>query len=382
MKPMKDGLGRPAVKRLARCLHKANKSFDDQAFVRDACRGLGGLELKPRVRHIIAALDKHLPKPYPRALRVVLGAAARWDHGDPNDPYRGFAAWPLIDYVAHAGLEDFDRSMAALRKLTPLFSSEFAIRPFLRRYPEESLTLLKTWTQDKDKDVRRLVSEGTRPLLPWGGHLHAFRKDPRPTLALLELLKDDESEYVRRSVANHLNDIGKDHPDLLIRVCKRWNRGATKERRWIIERATRSLVKAGHAGVFDLLGHAKRARVRVSGLSVKPKKVKLGGAIEIAFTLTSESRKVASLVVDYAIHHRKADGSLRPKVFKLKKLSLGAGKAERFKKRHAIRPITTRRYYAGNHAVEILVNGRSVARANFSVSLPEATSKASTKRKR
>ncbi len=382
MKPMKDGLGRPAVQRLARCLHNANKSFDEQAFVRDACRGLGALELKPRVLHITIALDKHLPKPYPSALRIVLGAAAKWDRGDPNDSYRGFAAWPLIDYVAHSGLEDFDRSMAALRKLTPLFSSEFAIRPFLERYPDKSLALLKSWTKDKEKDVRRLVSEGTRPLLPWGGHLPAFREDPGPTLELLELLKDDESEYVRRSVANHLNDIGKDHPDLLIRVCKRWNRGASKERRWIIERATRSLVKAGHPGVFELLGHAKQVQARVSGLSVKPKKVKLGGAIEIAFTLTSQSKKSASLVVDYAVHHRKADGSLRPKVFKLKKLSLASGKKESLEKRHAIRPITTRRYYAGEHAVEILVNGRSMARASFTLTLPKATTKSAKGRSR
>jgi 3-methyladenine DNA glycosylase AlkC len=324
------------------------------------------------VQHVTRALERHLPAAYPRALKTVLAAAKHWDAGDPSDPLRGFAAWPLIDYVAHAGLDDFTRSMAALRTLTPLFTAEFAIRPFLERYPKKSLALLRKWAKDKDPAVRRLVSEGTRPRLPWGGHLKAFCEDPRPTLALLELLKDDTSEYVRRSVANHLNDIGKDHPDLLLATCKRWKRGASKERQWIIERATRSLVKAGHPGVFELLGHGSPTHVTMQHLNVTPKRVRLGGSIEFSFTLTSRSKQAESLVIDYAIHHQKADGSLRPKVFKLRRLTLGKGGTVEIQKRHTLRAITTRRYHSGKHAVEILVNGKPMGRRSFTLTVPAA----------
>ncbi len=371
MTPMKDGLGKAAVQRLATALKRSNPRFDDRAFVRDACKGLKDLELKQRVQHVILALERHLPQPYPRALETVLGAIKHWDRGDPNDPLRGFAAWPLIDYVAHAGTDDFERSLPALKKLTPLFTAEFAIRPFLRRYPKQSLALLKQWTSDKDPAVRRLVSEGTRPRLPWGGHLEAFCKDPRPTLALLELLKDDDSEYVRRSVANHLNDIGKDHPELLLATCKRWKRGASAKRLWIIDRATRSLVKAGHPGVFELLGHGKATDVRVQKLSVMPKRLRLGGSIEIRFTLISRSKKQESLVVDYAIYHQKADGSMRPKVFKLRTLTLDKGSSVEIRKRHPLRAISTRRYYGGAHAVEILVNGQPLAKTKFTLTVPK-----------
>lgn len=372
MTPMKDGLGKAAVQRLAGALKKTDPSFDDRAFVRDACRGLEKLELKPRVQHVILALEKHLPADYPRALRVVLGAKRHWDAGDPKDPVRGFAAWPLIDYIAHAGLDDFDRSMAALRELTPLFTAEFAIRPFILRYPKKSLALLATWTTHQDPKVRRLVSEGTRPLLPWGGHLQMFRDDPKPTLALLERLKDDPAEYVRRSVANHLNDIGKDHPELLLATCKRWKRGASAKRLWIIDRATRSLVKAGHPGVFELLGHGKATDVRVQKLSVTPKRLRLGESIEIRFTLISRSKKRESLVVDYAIYHQKADGSMRPKVFKLRTLTLDKGGSVEIRKRHTLRAVSTRRYYSGAHAVEILVNGKPLAKTHFTLTVPRS----------
>ena len=369
---MKDGLGPAAVRRLAGALRRSDPSFDEAAFVRDACRGLAQLELKARVQHVIDSLERHLPENFPRALEIVVGAGEHRDSGDADDPLRGFAWWPLIDWVAQAGLHDFDRSMAALRRLTGLFSAEFAVRPFLERYPKRSLTLLTRWTRDDDANVRRLVSEGTRPRLPWGKHLQAFREDPGPTLELLELLKDDESEYVRRSVGNHLNDIGKDHPDLLLDVCRRWNRQASPERRWIIERATRSLVKAGHPGVFALLGHTTDPKVRLSELTVVPKRVRLGGAIEISFALGSKAARAQNLVVDYAIFHQKADGSTRPKVFKLKKLTLAAGGSAEIEKRHAFRAISARRYHAGEHAVEILVNGKALGRAGFVLTLPSA----------
>jgi 3-methyladenine DNA glycosylase AlkC len=367
---MKDGLDRGAIELIARNLQRAWSEFDSKGFVVDASATLSQLELKQRVSHVIDTLAKYLPDDFPEALEILLRAAEGWDAGDADDPLKGFAAWPIIDYVAAHGLEHFDESLDALRKLTPLFSAEFAIRAFLEHDPNRTLARLKEWVTDPDEHVRRLVSEGTRPRLPWGRRLSAFQRDPTPIIELLEHLRDDASESVRRSVANNLNDIAKDNPDLVIKVLRAWLRAAPRGRRWIVEHATRTLVKAGHNKVWSLLGVDAKANVRLTRLDVTPAVVELGQSVSIRLRLRSRSTDPERLVVDYAIHHVKADGTTRPKVFKLRKLVLGAGESVELEKHHAVRRITTRRYYSGRHVVDIRVNGNSLGKKGFELVVP------------
>ncbi len=363
--PFKEGLDAAAVRRLARNVAAVHAAFPRQRFVRSATRGLSDLELKARVFHIVGALRLHLPQNPKTAIAVLLRAGKGWNAEETTGPTSGFAAWPLIDFVGEHGLESFDSSLKALRKLTQLFSAEFAIRPFLERDPERALRALHTWTADRDPHVRRLVSEGTRPRLPWGRRLRRFQEDPTETLALLEALKDDDSEYVRRSVANHLNDVSKDHPERAVAVCARWAKGASPERLWIVRHALRSLIKAGDSGALKVLGFDPKAKVEVRGLTLSKKGLRLGQDLGFEFELRSRSTKAQRLVVDYAVHHVKANGSLRPKVFKLKTLELGPRATTFVGKTHKLRKISTRRYYSGRHAIEILVNGAPRAKAEF-----------------
>ena len=365
---MKDGLDKPAIARIAGNLHRAYSGFPQHAFMREANRGLASLELKARVQHVIGILAKHLPDDFSRTTNIFVTAAQDWDSGAPDDPLRSFAAWPMIDYVAVYGLEQPETSLAALRQLTGLFSAEFAIRPFITTHPTLTLGHLKQWTADPDEHVRRLVSEGTRPKLPWAPRLPAFERDPKPVLRLLEKLKDDPSEYVRRSVANNLNDITKDHPEVVIETCRRWLRKPSPERERIVRHATRTLVKAGHPAVWELLGYTPTPQVQLVHLQVNKRTIQIGEELTFSGTLQSmadQSQTVQRLVVDYAVHHVKANGGTKPKVFKLKTLTLNPGETIEISKRHAFRNITTRQYYSGTHAVEVLVNGQSLGQCNF-----------------
>lgn len=378
---MKDGLGDAAVKRLAANLWAVQADFPYQPFLELALQGLQELELKERVIHIIAALHQVFPEDFKQTAGILHKCSQQWQAGDPDDPLRGFAAWPLIDYVGVHGLQQPALALDTLKKLTSLFSAEFAIRPFLLEHRELSLKRLHLWSRDKDEHVRRLVSEGCRPRLPWGIRLQPFCEDPGDILPLLEALKADESLYVRRSVANNLNDISKDHPELVLDVCHNWNKGADigdekggkndgkqsvdKDRQWLIRHATRTLVKAGHPRVFSLLGYTDKPEISLSPIKLQQEQIVLGEALQFNVQLHATGPKPQKLVLDYAIHHMKANGQTSPKVFKLKNLTLKAGEKLSIDKKHMIKEISTRKYYSGTHKLEILINGLGMRGMEF-----------------
>jgi 3-methyladenine DNA glycosylase AlkC len=308
---MKDGLGEAAIARMASAFAGAWRGFPRDKFTALALVGLGQLELKQRVNHLIEALQQVLPESFERQAEILTRIPDHWDPGDPEDSLRGFAAWPIIDLVSVTGLANSSLALETLRKLTPLFSAEFSIRPFLIQDWKACQRHLERWTRDPNEHVRRLVSEGTRPRLPWGMQLKFLVDDPSTTLSLLEALRDDPSEYVRRSVANHLNDIGKDHPDLVVKICGEWGVQPTPEREALIRHATRSLIKAGHKGALALHGADQAAKVVVEEFSVLHPVVRHGGHQVIRLRLRSTARKAQRLVVDFAVHHQKADGSTR-----------------------------------------------------------------------
>jgi 3-methyladenine DNA glycosylase AlkC len=361
---MKDGLGPEAVDRIAQVLESVYPEFDSSAFTSDALNGLGNLELKDRVRHLIAVLNAHLPKDFNRTAEILSRVPGHVDLGDEENPLRGFAIWPIIDFVGVHGIDHPDVALPLLKKLTPLFSAEFAIRPFIAAHPSDVLERLEGWVVDPDPHVRRLVSEGTRPRLPWGPRLKVFIEDPQPLIPLLEGLRDDPSEFVRRSVANNLNDIAKDHPDLVCTVCSQWWRSGDGQRKRLVRHALRTLIKNGYPGVFDILGYTKEPKLGNVRLRIARSRILLGENLEFTFAFRSLEPN-QRFVVDYAVHFIKANGKTAPKVFKLRNVAVGEGVESEIRKVHRLKPITTRRYYPGEQVLAVQINGREVARAPF-----------------
>jgi 3-methyladenine DNA glycosylase AlkC len=344
--------------------------FDRAGFVALACEGIEARELKDRAAQITRALDAHLPGEFAEACEVLVAAL----HPDESAPIaaqaiddrgiRGWAVMPMADWVALRGLHDLDRSMAVLGAMTCRFSAEFAVRPFLAREPARAMDWMQRWAGAENVHLRRLASEGCRPRLPWGMRLAVFVADPAPVIALITRLRDDPEEYVRRSVANNLNDIAKDHPDRVAAIGADWLADAGPERQRLVRHALRSLVKAGHAGALAALGLGP-APVRLERLDVATPVVVFGSALEFSIVLRLDGDRPRDLELDYAIHHRKADGGTRPKVFKWRRLRLEPGTTLRLARRHPMRPITTRVYRDGEHRVEILVNGAALGAAAF-----------------
>ncbi len=352
------------AERMATRITAVYPAFAATAFVAQIAPQLDGQEMKARTLIFTHALRDHLPPHFPDAwavLQATLDAELVGTEGVFND---GWHYWPIAQFIELYGLEHFDTAVTAMHEITKRHTAEFAIRPYLIRYPERTLAVLHEWTQDENPHVRRLVSEGTRPRLPWGMRLHQFIADPTPTLALLEKLKDDPSEYVRRSVANHLNDITKDNPQRVLDTLARWQQNPTPERQWIARHALRSLVKAGDPAALQLLGYGT-VQVSVPQITVSPSVLHFGKTLEISFTLQSEADERQELVVDYVIHFVKANGRTAPKVFKLRQVSLDGRQSLPIRKNHAFKPITTRRYYPGTHRVEIQVNGQTLAGEDF-----------------
>ena len=287
-----------------------------------------------------------------------------FDRGSDEHGMRGWGMMPLGMVVSDSGLENFEASFALLKEMTKRATAEFDVRPFLDKDQDRALAIMAPWVRDDSVHVRRLVSEGTRPRLPWGLRLKKLVADPSPTLPLLEALKDDPEEYVRRSVANHLNDIAKDHPDLVAEIATRWLKGADKNREKLVRHACRSLIKQGHAATLSAFG-LNPPEIQVDGPAITTDKVDYGSALGFAIKLTSTAQQPQDLVLDYLVHFKKANGTLAPKVFKWTKLTLAPGEAISLAREHAIRPITTRVYYGGTQAVSLRINGQDFGFSEF-----------------
>ncbi|MCS6287921.1 MAG: DNA alkylation repair protein [Nitrospira sp.] len=357
--PLKNSFGADVPRTIARMIAAVFPRFDQKAFVRSSLEGYDALDLMPRGWKIAHQLRRSLPEDYEKAIEILLASLDRKPERTVAQGMGGFLLLPHVFFVAEYGLEHFETSMRAQYVLTQRFTAEFSIRRYLERHPAATLARLMEWSADPSEDVRRLVSEGTRPRLPWASRLRAFQADPRPVLALLERLKDDPSLYVRRSVANNLNDIGKDHPAVLVETARRWIVDATDERRWIIRHALRSAVKRGDSGALGLLGFGEAARVSVEKVRIAPKRPTIGSSVAIACEIANRAPVVQRLLVDLRVHYVKANGVQRPKVFKLKQVELAPREAVPVRKTLSLAQLTTRRHYPGRHAVEVVINGQA-----------------------
>jgi 3-methyladenine DNA glycosylase AlkC len=391
--PFKNLLNAALVRRAAAHLKRSAPGFDEATFVREATRGLDALEMKARAMHIATALERTLPVEFDAAAAAIEGALAPAAVGErfedavepgrqrPPPGLQGWILWPVGEFVARRGLaapagaqpvqperqaQQVHRALQVLHALTQRFTAEFAIRPFILAHPDLVFATLARWAHDPSLHVRRLVSEGSRPRLPWGLQLKPLIADPGPTLPLLRALQDDASEYVRRSVANHLNDIAKDHPQLIAQWLEQHLPGASHERLALLRHASRTLIKQGDARVLAAWGLGGRLRGQAA-LKITPARIALGGAVRLALTLRSTARAAQTLHIDYAVHHVKADGSTSPKVFKGWHVTLAPREARTLERQHAVRPITTRVYHPGRHRVVVQVNGQPVAEAAFAL---------------
>lgn len=348
------------IRDIARDLKRAYPAFADTAFVAECLDGLEPLSLTGRAAHVAAAMRRHLPADFAQVADILERSLGPHHPGTGTFGMAPFKYLPHTMLVASDGLGYFEASMRLQYELTQRFTAEFSIRAFLTAHPDATYTRLLEWSADPNPHVRRLVSEGSRPRLPWAPRLRHFQADPAPVLALLERLKDDPERYVQRSVANNLNDIAKDHPGLVVATCRRWleESPTNSRRRWVVSQALRSLVKGGHQGALDLLGAGTKPKVRLAGVRISPKRVKKGGRVTCTLSLAGTSRQSQDLLIDYVVRYVKADGRTSPKVFKLKRATLGRGETLPLRFTVALEDLTTRTHYPGRHTVDLLVNGR------------------------
>jgi 3-methyladenine DNA glycosylase AlkC len=353
---LKEIFNRERLQHIAEQTAAVCPAFDTPAFLAHVSADLDTLSLMQRLNRVSRGLHAGLPNDYPEALDILYQLAPRLNSG--------FVTLVLPEYVALYGQHDFDRSMQALKYFTAFGSSEFAVRHFLRLDFQRALHLMQGWAQDADEHVRRLASEGSRPRLPWSFRIETLMLDPTPVLPILDSLKADKSLYVRKSVANHLNDITKDNPDRVLDLIESWSL-ENPHTAWIARHALRSLIKKGDRRALTLMGAGHTAQVRIEQLSVSPEQVRLGDRVNLSFQLTSTSGQDQRLIIDYAIHYVKKAGGTSAKVFKLKTLNLAPGESVLVRREQQIRNFTTRVHYAGKHELDILINGECLARSWF-----------------
>lgn len=365
--PLKNMYNRQYVSDLAaairrECLICEHPTFDVEAFVARVINDdWETRKLKERMRHITTVLHDFLPADYRAALYILRKASPLLDD-------YGFQNAVFSDYVEVYGLGDWEASIPALEQFTQHMSAEFAVRPFIVQDRDRMMSQMLQWAQHNNAPVRRLASEGCRPRLPWGIALPAFQADPSPILPILEQLELDESESVRRSVANNLNDISKNNPDVVIKVLRHWQAHDTEETRWITKHALRTLVKAGHPAALGLLGYSPDPAIAVRNLTVEPETIPMDGKVTFSFDIESLSDEPQNLMIDFVVHLMRARGKQTPKVFKLTKKTIQPGETLRITKEFSFAPVTTRKYYPGKHAVEPKVNGKVFGRAGFVLS--------------
>lgn len=374
--PFKNVFNTTLIKALADHLERAaNGDFDRSGFIKSACTGLEHLELKERSRQISTALNAYLPADFTLACELLLETL----HPDEHAPLsgqvmdgvgmRGWAIMPMADFVASNGIPFFDLSMETLAQMTKRFSAEFAVRPFIIHDLPRAEGFLNLWAHDDNCHVRRLASEGARPRLPWGEQIPALIENPQPTLPVLLALRDDPSEYVRKSVANHLNDIAKDHPGIVIELAEQWLDEAPLPRQRLVRHACRTLIKQGNPDIMRILGY-QAPRLTHVHFSLSSETVDIGEALELCLTIRSTEGRQQALLLDYVMHFRRANGGVGKKVFKWKNFSLPAGGTLTLFKKHAFRPVTTRTIYPGLHKVEAQLNGKIVAECSFNLQVP------------
>jgi len=350
---LKNRFNAELVNRLATEIKKEYPEFQTRKFNSDVLDdNWQERELKQRMRHISTVLAEHLPDDYRNALAILKPVAENFDD---------LEALIFPDFIELNGLHDYDASVPAMAHFTQFCSSEFPVRFFIKKYPEKMMQQMFAWADSDNHHVRRLASEGCRPRLPWAIVLPDFKKNPELILPILEKLKNDESEYVRRSVANNLNDISKDNPDIVLDIAENWF-GENENIDRLLKHALRTLLKSGDAKAMKMFGYTPLKNLVIEDLTLT-KQVKWGSELKFSFSLNSKKR-LGKLRVEYVIEFLRANGQYSRKVFKLSEGEVDSY-CKNWKKIHSFKPISTRKYYPGLQYLNIIINGKQVASSSF-----------------
>ena len=363
-KALKHKLGKKYLIRMSEIITSVYPKFDQKLFLKYHST-LENLSLKERVSKLRDILYELLPKNYNEALVILMKTSS-------SPKLEDFDLWPITDYIQFYGQNNKEVSLESLKELTKLFTSEWAIRPFLIIDTQKTLSFLLQCSLDQNKHVRRWASEGSRPRLPWGEQLKIFIKNPSLTLPILENLKFDDELYVRKSVANHINDISKDHPNIIFELLNNWKKEAKSEDKkeklnWIIRHSLRNLIKEGNPTALSFLDVSTKFDIHVEKILLKSDKVYMGKNLEFSFIVYSKMKKPQNLIIDYRIHFLRDKGKTSIKVFKLKNISIGPLDKITITKKHLFKEITTRKYYNGNHKLEIQINGKVIESKIFKI---------------
>ena len=369
---LKDHLfNREKVEYLAGLFQKADKTFNQKKFGDEVMVRLLKLELKERIVWIAEVLERYLPEDFKKTSRIIVHALpTELNTLNTDDDYGDFIFAPLGEYVVRNGLSEnnLPDSFFTLHELTRRFSMEDAMRAFINIFPKETLVQYKRWAKDRHYHVRRLVTESTRPLLPWSRRISMTHKD---TLPLLQVLYSDTTRYVTRSVANHLNDIAKREPALVVETLKQWKREGEQredELLWMTKHALRTLIKNGNQEALMLLGFSGEVKAKIERFSLKDSSHKIARGGTLSFSFDVQSVADEQLLIDYCIDFVKSNGGTKPKVFKLKKLSIKTGERVHITKNHRfVADATTYRLYTGVHTLTLQVNGKKRGSLQFSI---------------
>ncbi len=324
-----------------------------------------GRELKQRMRHITLVLQKLLTNNYKKNTTILLKLIPILKkNGFANDNLE-FIFFP--DFIEVFGLDSYSESVKVIERITQFVTCEFAIRPFILKYPDKMLQQMHSWSNHKHASVRRLASEGCRPRLPWAMALPFLKEDPKPILPILDNLKNDPSEYVRRSVANNLNDISKDNPAIVIGLVKKW-KGKNSELDALVKHASRTLLKQGNMELMELFGFGSIQKIKIDNFKVLTSKVKVGEYLEFSFKLINKNKVDSKLRLEYGLYYQKANGSLSKKVFKISEKDYPGNSETAIHRRQSFKIITTRKFHPGLHQVSLIINGKELETHDFQLS--------------
>lgn len=319
-------------------------------------------ELKQRVSHIVEVLHDMLPENYPEALAIIMAVIEHLKQQEIKEISYGYVCLP--EYIERYGLEHYKESLKAIEQLTQFITCEFAVRPFIIRYEDKMMKQMLKWSKHKNAKVRRLASEGCRPRLPWAMALPDFKKDPAPILPILENMKTDEDVWVQKTVANNLNDISKDNPELAKGIFRNWL-GDNKTTNWIVKHAARTLLKKGDNEVLEMFGLGADKNIRLSNFKITTPVIKVGEHLLFTCSVSNKAKQAKTIRVEYAIHYLLANGKHTKKVFKISEKEYAAGTTTDIERKQSFKPITTRVYYPGIQKLSVILNGQESDKLEF-----------------
>ena len=363
---LRDVFNPTVVTNFAAAIKSNWSAFDEAGFKNEIIPKFPELSYGGRSDLISEKLREFLPSDYPTAIDILLRSLMPELEIEEISGFERFIVMPQCAFVSRYGRDYYEVSIKALYEMTKRFTAESDLRTFIELEPERTMAMLHEWSQDANCHVRRLVSEGTRPRLPLGRRLKMFIDDPKPLMFLLDKLIPEPTLLVRRSIANNLNDVAKDNPDIVVETLERWrHKHPSEEMEWLIKHASRTLIKMGHPGALKLLGFSDGAAVRMENFQVAQPKIKVGDYLEFSFDLISEGEQAQHLAIDFVVYFLKSNGKHAPKVFKLTTKTIQPGGKIQLKKRHSFKKIGIRPYYAGEHRVAIQVNGKESEAVKF-----------------